>query len=232
MSTPVDPASAGIFDLVKVSGIRQLVAAFYRQIPSDELLGLMRDSGCQQVLIGLESPPVLRSRTAEGGRRASLDGVELKSNWKSRQQDSYREAIAKIQSYGVTVNGCFILGLDGDTPAVFDNVLDFVRLSGLYEVQVTFQTAFPGTPDPAKVCLKEGFDSTQLYELVYTAKDPLVLGIGYAAVGTTRGTVGERDYNYGVAPQLLAQELAPEDIDAHARQRPARKTSPAPPAIG
>jgi radical SAM superfamily enzyme YgiQ (UPF0313 family) len=101
----------------------------------DELLRLMRDSGCQQVLIGLESP-----------RRASLDGVELKSNWKWRQQDSYREAIAKIQSYGITVNGCFVLGLDGDTPEVFNEALDFVRDSGLYEVQVTFMTAFPGTP--------------------------------------------------------------------------------------
>lgn len=101
----------------------------------DELLGLMRDSGCQQVLIGLESP-----------QRASLNGLELKNNWKARQQDSYREAIAKIQSYGVTVNGCFVLGLDGDTRGVFDDVLDFVRDAGLYEVQVTFQTAFPGTP--------------------------------------------------------------------------------------
>jgi hypothetical protein len=33
-------------------------------------------------------------------------------------------------------------------------------------------------------------------------------GVGYAAVGTTRGAVGERDYNYGVAPQgLLALRL-------------------------
>ncbi len=101
----------------------------------DELLGLMRDSGCQQILIGLESPG-----------RASLDGVELNSNWKARQQDHYKEAIAKIQSYGITVNGCFILGLDGDTPEIFDNVLNFVRDSGLYEVQVTFLTAFPNTP--------------------------------------------------------------------------------------
>lgn len=29
---------------------------------------------------------------------------------------------------------------------MFDNVLTFVRESGLYEVQVTFLTAFPGTP--------------------------------------------------------------------------------------
>jgi radical SAM superfamily enzyme YgiQ (UPF0313 family) len=101
----------------------------------DELLGLMRDSGCQQVLIGLESP-----------RRASLDGLELHGNWKARQQDHYAAAIAKIQSYGITVNGCFILGLDADTPEVFGEVLRFVREAGLYEVQVTFQTAFPGTP--------------------------------------------------------------------------------------
>jgi radical SAM superfamily enzyme YgiQ (UPF0313 family) len=101
----------------------------------DELLRLMRDSGCQQILIGLESP-----------RKGSLDGVEMKANWKMRQQDRYKEVIAKIQSYGITVNGCFILGLDGDTPEVFDDVLTFVRDSGLYEVQVTFLTAFPGTP--------------------------------------------------------------------------------------
>ncbi|MBU6399037.1 MAG: radical SAM protein [Verrucomicrobia bacterium] len=101
----------------------------------DELLGLMRDSGCQQILIGLESP-----------RKVSLDGVELNGNWKLRQQDRYRAAIAKIQSFGITVNGCFILGLDGDTPEVFDDVLNFVKESGLYEVQITFLTAFPGTP--------------------------------------------------------------------------------------
>lgn len=40
---------------------------------------------------------------------------------------------------------------------------------------------FPGTPDPAKICAKAGFDSTALYELIFTAKDPLVMGIGFAA---------------------------------------------------
>jgi len=115
--------------------VRWFTEADVRVAEDDELLGLMRDSGCQQVLIGLESP-----------RRASLDGLELKNNWKAQRQDEYRAAIEKIQSYGVTVNGCFILGLDADTPDVFDDVIAFVRESGLYEVQVTFLTAFPGTP--------------------------------------------------------------------------------------
>ena len=42
-------------------------------------------------------------------------------------------------------------------------------------------TPFPGSPDPTRVCLRDGFDATKLYELAYTAKDPLVLGIGLAA---------------------------------------------------
>jgi hypothetical protein len=42
-------------------------------------------------------------------------------------------------------------------------------------------TPFPGTPDPGRICLKGGFRSDRLYELVYTVKDPLVLGIGLAA---------------------------------------------------
>lgn len=115
--------------------IRWFTEADVRVAEDAELLALMRDSGCQQILIGLESP-----------RGSSLQGVELKNDWKMRQRIHYRDAIAKIQSYGVTVNGCFILGLDGDTPEVFDEVLDFVRASELYEVQITFLTAFPGTP--------------------------------------------------------------------------------------
>jgi len=115
--------------------VRWFTETDVRVAEDDELLALLRDSGCQQILIGLESP-----------RRASLGGIELRSNWKAGRQDFYKEAIARIQSYGITVNGCFILGLDGDTPEVFGDVLRFVRESGLYEVQVTFLTAFPGTP--------------------------------------------------------------------------------------
>ena len=42
-------------------------------------------------------------------------------------------------------------------------------------------TPFPGTPDPGKLCVKGGFEPAAEYVLVFTARDPLVLGIGYAA---------------------------------------------------
>lgn len=100
-----------------------------------ELLGMMRARGCAQVLIGFESP-------VETG----LSGLDLRSNWKLNQWSRYRESIETIQAHGVTVNGCFVIGLDGHTPEIFDQVYDFVRESGLYEVQVTILTPFPGTP--------------------------------------------------------------------------------------
>jgi hypothetical protein len=40
---------------------------------------------------------------------------------------------------------------------------------------------FPGTPDPTQICVRNGFDSKRLYQVVFTAQDPYVLGIGYAA---------------------------------------------------
>ena len=41
--------------------------------------------------------------------------------------------------------------------------------------------AFPGTPDGTQICLKNGYDSTKLYQVVFTAKNPYVLGVGFAA---------------------------------------------------
>jgi len=63
------------------------------------------------------------------------------------------------------------------------------------------QAAFPGRPDPRQVCVKDGFDPAYLYELVYTAKDPKVLGIGFAA---TRDLISHlRQPTSGAAPNPL-----------------------------
>jgi radical SAM superfamily enzyme YgiQ (UPF0313 family) len=99
----------------------------------DELLDLLAESGCRQVLIGLESP-----------HAQDLDGMNP-TNWKLKKADHYLEAIEKIQSRGVTVNGCFVLGLDGHTTDIFSDLKDYVEESKLIEVQITVLTPFPGT---------------------------------------------------------------------------------------
>jgi radical SAM superfamily enzyme YgiQ (UPF0313 family) len=100
-----------------------------------ELLSMLRDAGCAEILIGFESATF-----------AGLDGMEQRTNWKAKRVEDYLGAIRKIQNVGVRVNGCFILGLDGSGPESFQEVWDFVRKSELWDVQITVQTAFPGTP--------------------------------------------------------------------------------------
>ena len=41
--------------------------------------------------------------------------------------------------------------------------------------------AFPGTPSATQICLKDGFGTDAIYELVYTAKNPTVSGLGFAS---------------------------------------------------
>ena len=101
----------------------------------DELLYLMRKARCQQVLIGLESP-----------EQSGLNGMELRADFKAKRWSSYRAAINRIQAHGITVNGCFILGLDSHTPSSFQEIADFVDDASLFEVQITVLTPFPGTP--------------------------------------------------------------------------------------
>jgi radical SAM superfamily enzyme YgiQ (UPF0313 family) len=100
-----------------------------------DLVALMASAGCAEVLIGFESP------TAKG-----LDGIELRRNWKRTRLDGYRAAIELIQSNGIAVNACFVLGLDGDGPEVFDAVHRFVESTQPFDVQLTVMTPFPGTP--------------------------------------------------------------------------------------
>lgn len=106
----------------------------------DELLDLLRASGCAEVLIGLESP------VADG-----LDGVETRANWKLKRLPHYLAALRNIQEHGIRVNGCFVLGLDGQGPGIFDQVRAFVRDADLFDVQITVLTPFPGTPLHARL---------------------------------------------------------------------------------
>jgi radical SAM superfamily enzyme YgiQ (UPF0313 family) len=101
----------------------------------EELHAMMRDAGCAEVLIGFESPV-----------QDGLDDIELRSNWKRKKFPRYERAIHRIQSHGIRVNACFVVGLDGHGPGIFDAVYDFVERVVPFDVQITYPTPFPGTP--------------------------------------------------------------------------------------
>ena len=101
----------------------------------DALLEKMRAAVCAQVLIGFESPTP-----------AGLSGVELRKDFKRNRFAEYKDAIRRIQSHGITVNACFVVGLDGHDMQIFDSIEDFVADALPWDVQITVPTPFPGTP--------------------------------------------------------------------------------------
>lgn len=126
-----------------------------------ELLELLAESNCAQVLIGLES-----------AIPESLQGLD-RNDWKRAQFERYHEKIERIQSYGVSVNGCFILGLDSDDESCFETTERFIRESVLSEVQITVLTPFPGT-DLYRALKEEGrllrerfWDECTLFDVTY-----------------------------------------------------------------
>ena len=123
-----------LLDRLRPLGVRWFAETDISIADDPELVQALRPSGCYQLLIGLESLS-----------RDNLAAIES-SGWKAGRLDHYVRAVRTIQDAGVTVNTCFIVGLDHDTPAVFDDIRRFVREAEPLEIQVTVLTPFPGTP--------------------------------------------------------------------------------------
>jgi len=174
----------------------------------EELLTLMRRSGCRQVLIGLESPD-----------EKPLNGLELKANFKAKRAKTCMDAVRKIQRHGITVNGCFILGLDGQTPDVFQRVLDFAGQLSLYDVQITILTPFPGTPLYDRL-LREGrilrpgrWDLCTLFD------------VNYVPQGMTPDEL--REGIYWLTERLYSEESAEQRRRGYFEQLHAKEDKPA-----
>jgi radical SAM superfamily enzyme YgiQ (UPF0313 family) len=95
-----------------------------------ELLRLAQQSGCLGLFIGLES----------------LSQKTLQEMGKSfNRVDSYRDRIKRIHGHGIGIQGSFIFGNDGDTPAIFEDTVRFTEETRLDAALFSILTPFPGT---------------------------------------------------------------------------------------
>jgi radical SAM superfamily enzyme YgiQ (UPF0313 family) len=96
----------------------------------DDLLRLMRDSGCGAVLIGFES--VSEKNLAQMHKAVN-------------RRFDYAEAIRKIQLHGILVHGSFVVGYDFDSQSTLDELIDFIKECSLLVSLINVLTPFPGT---------------------------------------------------------------------------------------
>jgi radical SAM superfamily enzyme YgiQ (UPF0313 family) len=95
------------------------------------LMELMAKSGCKGLLLGLET--VMPSSLHDANKRFnnSID---------------FRRLIADLHHLGIAVQGCFVFGLDHDTPEVFDATVQFAIDAAVDLPRFAVLTPFPGTP--------------------------------------------------------------------------------------
>lgn len=98
----------------------------------EELVQLMRRSGCISALIGFESlnPSSLR---------------QLKKQWNTKWQ-SYDDAIAVFRRAGIMLYGTFIFGCDNDTPDSFSETVAFALRNKFVLANFNPLTPTPGAP--------------------------------------------------------------------------------------
>ena len=96
----------------------------------DELLRLMRDSGCAGVLIGFES---LNSDTLQHM------GKRVNSN------TDFSCAIERLRAYGISIYATFVFGYDDDDEQTFATTLAFAREHRFFFTAFNHLVPFPGT---------------------------------------------------------------------------------------
>ena len=96
----------------------------------DELMQDMLEAGFRKIFVGIET----------------LDEDTLKQIQKGQNtKRNLVENINKLHMHGFMVNGAFIVGLDNDKPSIFQNIIDFVKETGIVLVIINLLKAPVGT---------------------------------------------------------------------------------------
>jgi radical SAM superfamily enzyme YgiQ (UPF0313 family) len=96
----------------------------------EELLDLLRDAGCNTLIIGFESIS-----------EATLVAMDKKVNFCL----PFAEGIKRIHDRGIAVMGNFIVGFDTDTLSVFEDTLQFIDDNDIVYPFFSILTPMPGT---------------------------------------------------------------------------------------
>jgi radical SAM superfamily enzyme YgiQ (UPF0313 family) len=172
----------------------------------EDLLQMMKDVDFRFVFIGIETPE---------------DEILKLTNKKINVNRSIEQAVNKISSYGMIVNGGFIIGFDNETDQTAHNMIQCVQNSGICMAMVGKLYALPKT-QLARRLEREGrlFEDGSTLSDTNTELDQMTSGLNFI---TTRSRLNVlKDYNdiikYIYSPQRYYErvlttslKLKPED---------------------
>ncbi|HWO04437.1 MAG TPA: B12-binding domain-containing radical SAM protein, partial [Methylomirabilota bacterium] len=137
---------------------------------NERVLGLMRDAGFHVVFCGIETPEpdALRSMSKDQNLRMPI-----------------LDAVRKLNDYGLEVVSGIILGLDTDTPATADHLIEFIEASQIPMLTINILYALPRTPlwdrlaAEGRILAQGGRESNVVFRL----PEESVIGMWRRAIG-------------------------------------------------
>jgi radical SAM superfamily enzyme YgiQ (UPF0313 family) len=137
------------------------------------LLALAARSGCRGLLIGFES----------------IVPRNLRDSGKSFNKPAhFAEVVRRLHAHGIAVYGCFVFGMDHDTPDVFEATARFAVEARVDLPRFAIVTPFPGTPLHQRLA-SEGRILTrnwELYDGQHVVFQPAGMSVAELQDGTER----------------------------------------------
>jgi radical SAM superfamily enzyme YgiQ (UPF0313 family) len=119
-----------LFDAMRGMNRVWQAAATIDSILRGDLIEYAAQAGLRSLFVGFET-------LSEDNLRAS--------NKKQNLRRSYGEAIARLHSLGIMINGSFVFGMDDDGPDVFERTVEWAVRQGITTATFHILTPYPGT---------------------------------------------------------------------------------------
>jgi len=120
----------GLFEGMKGMGRVFQGAATVDSILEGDLIEAAAEAGLRSIFVGFES----------------LNATNLvQSNKRQNLGRDYERVIQRLHDLGIMINGSFVFGLDGDSPSVFSETVDWAVKMGITTATFHIATPYPGT---------------------------------------------------------------------------------------
>lgn len=119
-----------LFNALKPLKINWVGEATIKLADDEELLKAAAESGCRELLIGIETPS--KGALSETGK-GFVD------------PESIREKITIFHSHGISILSSMIFGFDTHEPEIFKESFEFCKQIGIDSVEAVILIPFPGT---------------------------------------------------------------------------------------
>ncbi len=158
------------------------------------LLDLAAASGCRGLLMGLES---ISDTALKGSHKAFNNPAD------------YPRIVRELHKRRIALQGCFVFGLDDDTPEVFQKTAEFAVESGIDLPRFAIVTPFPGTGLYKELVAQNRIFTRnwELYDGQHVVFHPAQMTVDQLQQGTERAW--KHAYSWGNIFRRLRQSPTP-----------------------